>query len=457
MPFIPMTIHELRIGLYIKLECSWWNHPFAKSKFKISSAKEIKTIKGIPKVKLFYDPELSDPEEAGEGGEPQDVHESVAGVPTQEECERKQEEIRTGQIQACEDHTAELQKASYLYQQVLAQTKIALKRISDGHAAGIKSADQVVSTLIHSLSMPETSMAIIDVLTSAETEDRFVTHALNVCIVSLLVGKEYHLEDNELNALALAGLLHDIGKQNFPVVLRSKRSGLTKIEQQDWMGHPNLGKGAAARFPSIPESTVRAIYQHHERLDGSGFPLGLKGDDISFFAKIVMAADEYDHLCHQPVPSKNLTPAEALSYLYDHYIVEKLMAVSDAINTMLSEDADALVGDEALAQDGGDEVTPMNDKAELSEEVIVYMVRALGVYPPGSLVELNNGSVGLVTGVNSEERTKPCVMICSPQTPRKEARVVDLTNETELAIVHSIRPQNLPKDVHDYIYSGRSA
>ncbi|MDT7041402.1 HD-GYP domain-containing protein [Candidatus Nitronereus thalassa] len=452
MPFIPMPLNELRIGLYIKLECSWWNHPFAKSKFKITSAKEIKTLKAIPKVKIFYDPDLSDPEEGSEVKDGPDSPESVPREVVQAAEEQKQEEIRIGQIQACQDHGAELQKAAYLYQQVVAQTKIALKRISDGHAAGIKSADQVVSTLIHSLSKPETSMAMIDILTSTQAEDPFLAHSLNVCIVSLLVGKEYDLNDDELYALALAALLHDIGKQNFPVMLRMKRSGLTKAEQQDWLRQSELGKAAVERFPSIPASTVQAIYQHHERLDGSGFPLGLKGDDISFFAKIIMAADEYDHLCHQPDPSKNFTPAEALSYLYDHYIVEKLMAVSDSIETMLNEEA-ASVG---TAQDGGEDDNSISSKAELSEEVVVYMVRALGVYPPGSLVELTNGSVGLVTGVNSEERTKPCVMICSPQTPRKEARVVDLTNEGELAIVHSLRPQHVPKEVFEYIYSGRS-
>ena len=123
MPFIPMALSELRIGLYIKLECSWWNHPFAKSKFKITSAKEIKTLKAIPKVQLYYDPELSDPEENTEVQDCLDIPESAPREVAQAEEERKQEEIRMGQIQACQEHGAELQKAAYLYQQVLAQTK----------------------------------------------------------------------------------------------------------------------------------------------------------------------------------------------------------------------------------------------------------------------------------------------------------------------------------------------
>ncbi len=455
MAFIPLKMAELRIGLYIKLECSWWNHPFAKSKFKITSNKEISTIKAMRKVTLFYDPELSDPEEPNPIETMVEASDAGGGEPSQEDLERQEEEIRKEQIQACEEHTAELQKASYVYQQAIAQTKIAIKRISDGHAAGIKSADQVVSTLIHSLNNLGTSMAIIDILTSSETDDPFFTHALNVCIVSLLVGKEYQLEENDLYALGLAALLHDIGKQNFPTMLRTKRTGLTKNEQQEWLKHPTLGQGTLERFPSIPESAVLAVQQHHERLDGSGFPLGLQGEDISFFAKIIMTADEYDHLCHHSDHTKSFTPAEALSYLYDHYIVDRLMAVSDTITSLLNDSAVEQDGVEASSGNEKKEIGDVNDNAELSEEVVVSMVRALGVYPPGSFVELTNGAIGLVTGVSSDERTKPCVMICSPNVPRKEARVIDLAQD-EIAIVHSIRPQHLPKDVRQYLCAGRS-
>jgi len=456
MAFIPIHVDELRVGLFIKLECSWWNHPFAKSKFKISSSKEIKIIKGIRKAKLYYDPDLSDPEEEQTSETNQADRKTDAVARTIEEREREQEEIRKDQIRACEEHTAELQKSSYLYQQVFAQTKIALKRIGDGHAAGIKSAEQVISSLLHSLNKPESSMALIDILTSMETDDPFVAHALNVSIVSLLVGKDYQLEEDELHALGLTGLLHDIGKLNSSSMVRMKRSGMTKNELEEFSKHPGWGKEAVARFPAIPESAGLAIFQHHERLDGSGFPLGLKADEISFFAKIVMVADEYDHLCHQSHAAKSLTPSEALSHLYDHFVVDNLNAVGDTINDMLIGNQETPESDTNVSGDDETRPAPIQDRAELSEEIIAYMVRALGVYPPGSLVELSNGSVGLVTGANSEERTKPCVMICSPHTPRKEAPVIDLNKEKDLSIVHSVRPQHLPKEIHDYVYAGRS-
>jgi len=78
-------------------------------------------------------------------------------------------------------------------------------------------------------------------LVSLQTGHPFLAHALHVCIVSLLVGKEYHLEDDKLYALGFAGLLHDLGIQNFPTMLRMKWLGLTIGEHQEWLGPPDLG------------------------------------------------------------------------------------------------------------------------------------------------------------------------------------------------------------------------
>ena len=113
--------------MYIRLECSWWNHPLARSKFTVISQKEIKTIKDIRKVKLFYDPELSDPEEEPELETAPGAPDTAVGVPTQEDREQEEEDIRKEQLQACKEHTAELQKTSYLYQQMFTQTRLAMK------------------------------------------------------------------------------------------------------------------------------------------------------------------------------------------------------------------------------------------------------------------------------------------------------------------------------------------
>ena len=131
-----------------------------------------------------------------------------------------------------------------------------------------------------------------------------------------------------------------------------------------------------------------------------------------------MVVDEYNHLCHQADLSKSLTPSEALSDLYN---------------------------DGHVAQ-----------RDRLSEEIIVALVRVLGVYPPGSVVKLSNGSLGLVTSVNFEDRTKPQVMVCTPEQPKEEAMVVDLAQEV-ITIVQSLHSRDLPKEIQEYFFATRLA
>lgn len=422
MAFVALAPEDLRIGLYIKLECSWWNHPFAKSKFKITSQKEISTLRAIRKGKLFYDPDLSDSEPTQLTQNVPDHSDEVSDTdsrPSSEVAEQKSsEEIRQERIHACRMHSAELEKAGFLYQQALSQTKIALKRINDGHAGGLKSAHQVVKSVGEALKHKDTAMAIIDVVSSTDSEERFVAHSLNVGILSMVVGQELGVQEEDLLILGVGALLHDIGKAHLPAGLRSKHVGLTPQERQEWLRHPKLGKETVERFTAFPAAGVDIVYQHQERLNGTGFPRGLAGNQISFFAKIVMVVDEYDNLCNQADVEKNLTPAEALSYLY---------------------------------QDG-----KVQEKGEFSEDVIIALVRVLGVYPPGTVVELDNGRYGLVTGVNFEDRTKPRIMLWTPDFPKEDAMVIDLAEE-ECVIVHSLHPRQLPQTAQEYFFSSRVA
>ncbi len=425
MPFVPLKLEDLQVGLYIKLECSWWNHPFAKNKFKVSSQQEIATIRGIRKAQLFYDPDLSDPEatpknQVGQSSQATEKQEQVQPTACTPEIPspKPPEELREEQIQACKQHSEEIQSADYLYHQLFAQTKIGMKRIGDGHVGGLKSVDQVTQSLKEVVAKKSSSTALIDVLGSTDTEDAFIAHSLNISILSMILGREFGLGEEDMHALGMGVLLHDFGKQNWPSGLRSKRTGLTKMEHHEWLRHPEYGKEAMERFTGFPPSSVEVIYQHHERLNGTGFPLGLKGEEISLLAKIVMVVDEYYHLCHQADLSKSLTPSEALSHLYN--------------NGQVAE------------------------KDRLSEEVIIALVRVLGVYPPGSVVKLSDGSLGLVTSVNFEDRTKPQVMVCAPEQPKEEAMVVDLAQEV-ITIVQSLHSRDLPKEIQEYFFATRLA
>jgi HD-GYP domain-containing protein (c-di-GMP phosphodiesterase class II) len=251
-------------------------------------------------------------------------------------------------------------------------------------------------------------MALLEVMSAAEPEDPLFFHNYNVCVLSVLVGKEMGLSEEDLHWLGVGALCHDVGFKNIPRDLHLTAGGFASAGA-DYKLHVEQGVKAAQQFQDFPKESLAVISQHHERLDGTGYPLGLQGDDISLFAKIVMVVDEYDDLCNSSERGKNMTPNKALSYLYKNETVKR--------------------------------------KGEFSQEVIIALIRALGVYPPGTFVELNNGSIGVVVGVDPQIRAKPQVMTYTPELPKDEVTIIDMAEDEDVSIQRCLRPEELSKKI----------
>jgi hypothetical protein len=172
--------------------------------------------------------------------------------------------------------------------------------------------------------------------------------------------------------------------------------------------HPQYGVEMMEKIPNFPYEAIDIIHQHHERLNGSGQPSGKKDAQISTFAKIVMVVDLYDELCHHPDPARSLTPSEALSYLY------------------------------------------VKCRQTLWQDAIVSLVKQLGVYPPGSLVQLSNQKTGIVTSVNFENRLRPIILVYDEHASKEEPIVLNLAEEEDsLTIVEAIRPGGLAPQIRE--------
>jgi len=176
--------------------------------------------------------------------------------------------------------------------------------------------------------------------------------------------------------------------------------------------HPEKGKELMEKFKNFPLPSLETIGQHHERLDGSGYPKGLTKDQISLFAKIVMVADEYDELCNSAEIEKSLTPHEALSQLYLHIDSQKY---------------------------------------KFSEEVITTLIQTMTVFPPGTLVELSDGTIGLVICVSLQNPTRPLCLSSHFAGTRQEAIMVDLSEEMNLIITRSLRPSEVPPKILKFL------
>jgi len=435
MPFEPLNIEDLRIGHYVKLECSWWKHPFATNMFKVTTRTELRRIKKITKLQLFFDPDRSDPspeedelpshELSSPDSDVQSDIESVDGSFEQEpqgELEEEKEETprflpedRKSRREILRERRSQLKKTERAYKETAKQTKAALKNMVSGDVAGLRMAENMLIDLTKMLKADRSVMAILEVMNSTDLDDPLFVHAMNVCVLSMLVGNLMGLEEEELVSLGLGALAHDIGYLNLPREVQLTTAGFTR-EGANRKLHIQQGLTGIERIPEFPEAGVQIIAQHHERLNGNGYPDGLTQDEIFPLAKIVMIIDEYDELCHGQ--GQELTPYEALSLMYQNTSVKK--------------------------------------KCEFDENILIQLIKSLGVYPPGTLVELNDGSVGVVISINPQCRTTPQIMIYVPGIPQDEATIVDLSQDEDLTIEKSLRPKELSKEAKRYLNPSRA-
>jgi putative nucleotidyltransferase with HDIG domain len=445
MPFLPLHAAGLRLGLYIKIEGSWFSHPFPTNSFKIELTKDLETLRGLTKVKLYFDPDRSDTEGMPSGPteepdrqpvqhlvepdeRPSDESE-LSPLPDSSEKEAAPEDPiqrKITQHQAFHVYQEHLQSIGGQYQAVVQEAKQIMQDVISGRPRGLRTARKIVENLNEILGVADNSRALLNLIGSNEPNEEFFLHALNVCSLSLIVGQDLGLPREAAEKLALGALFHDVGELKFPADQLLRKGSMSASERKTFLStHPKYGAEMAEKLPNFPYEAIDVIRQHHERLNGSGFPTGKKDEQISKFAKIVMVVDEYDELCHHPDPAKSLIPSEALSYLY------------------------------------------VKCRHTLWHDAVVSLIRQLGVYPPGSLVNLSNQKIGIVTSVNLANRLRPVILVYDESTSPDEPIVLNLSEEDEtLCIVSAIRPVDLsprireclnPRRIISYFPSASSA
>ncbi len=153
-------------------------------------------------------------------------------------------------------------------------------------------------------------------------------HSVNVCVLSLILGATLKLRKRQLYLLGIASLLHDIGKIYTPKEILDKPSKLTYEEFETIKLHSANGYRYVKKYLDIDTKVSVGIYQHHERYDGTGYPLNIKGGKISLFGRIIAIADVYDALVSDRPYRKGILPSEAVEYImggggtmFDHHLV----------------------------------------------------------------------------------------------------------------------------------------
>jgi HD-GYP domain-containing protein (c-di-GMP phosphodiesterase class II) len=408
---ILIDISQLRVGMYIQLDVGWLHHPFPVSSFRVASAEQIATLRELGLTEVRYVPAKSDADQrelvpaawsvpAMEDTPPANALEAAGGSATAAadalaRQRREQIEAQNRALALCDQRFGEATRA-YL----------ALERSATEfpHEARTKGEALVSGCVTEFL---ENGDSVIRLLSEGVGE-RNALHPINVMVISLLLGRALGIKGAELQELGLAALIHDLGKLKLPPNLRQPTPSMIPMERTRYETHVGESVAYALRM-GLPDAVVTAIARHHEMADGSGFPLRLSGADLGRCGQVLALVNRYDRMCNPAVGVDALTPHEALSVIFAQL------------------------------------------KPKFDSVVLGAFIRMMGVYPPGSIVQLVNDRYAIVASVNSSRPLRPKVIVHDSRVPKEEAPILDLETVPELGIRRSLKPAQLPRDALDYL------
>lgn len=395
-----VSVQELQVGMFIHLDLGWMSHPFPLSSFRITSPQQIETIRGLGLRELRWVPEKSALAEAERLSEP-----VPAAAPAEEPIETPEQAVARERRALLSRQREATQLCESQYREAGLSWREAFDSVLAQPEAARRDAEGLTQALLDKM-LIEGEMCIR--VLNAASGDRATAHAMNVAVISLLMGRTFGLGEGDMLDLGVGALMHDVGKLDVIERLRHADDRFTASEMDAYREHVALGVAQARRMGLSAGATV-VIAQHHESADGSGFPLRIGSDRMSAAARIVSLVNRFDNLCNPSLLSRALTPHEALS-------------------TMFAQ-----------------------SRSKFDATMLNAFIRMMGVYPAGSVVQLTDDRYALVISVNSSRPLKPRVLVHDPKVPRDEALYLDLEKVPDLGIRRSIRAAQLPPEAMDYL------
>lgn len=346
-----VPVEKLEFGMYVaELDRPWTDTPFMFQGFHLRTDQQLAALKKFCKH-VFVDVERS--EKPGEARLPPPAQFRIRGSAAYPEKTSVEVEFK---------------QARTVYTESVKRVGELLKPAArPGGVLDGKEVRESVNRLTDSVVRNPDALLLVTRLreTSAEAHAR----ALQVSIYMIVFARHLQLEREELELLGLLGLLQDIGKTRLPPELLEKKGPLTPAEMEAAKRHVQYSAEILKTTPGLPAKLPELALLHHERQDGTGYPRGLKGEQIGLHGSIAAIADTFDALTAPRPYAEPLSPSSALSYLYKE--------------------------------------RGTGYHADLVEQFI----QCVGVFPVGAVVELNTGEVGIVVAQNLVRRLKPRVMI----------------------------------------------
>ena len=320
-----IPVKKLSVGMYVILPKGWFKHAFAKSEFIIRSKAQIRKLQasGFDEVKMDTEKSLITMEPAL----PSDVSPTegqrepgeTKGTPADEKFDPI-ELIANDLVETItSDQLEPREKATAVYSHCIDIMDILLEQPT---AHNIHKTKQVIATIVDFVLVDDETAGNLSGISNHEDYYTY-THSVNVGLLSVLLAKELLGSDTEshnMRELGAGFFLHDLGKCNVSTTLFNKRGLFTDEEMRQMRLHPGYGYEILHKAKQLSNECKSIVLQHHEREDGTGYPYGLKGNEIHLYGRICRIADVYDALTSRRSYRAELPPFKALRIMKEEMI-----------------------------------------------------------------------------------------------------------------------------------------
>ncbi|WP_215398427.1 HD-GYP domain-containing protein [Rheinheimera oceanensis] len=404
MSVLKIKPDALKLGYAIKLPAGWLKHPFLSSNMIIENSQQLQIIRSLNLDYVFFYPgksiKMAQPEELNDD-------DTASFNMAASEAQLKMQQEKMLRIEQAKAHRRDLQRTEKAFAQSLLQVKSLMGKINSRPLNAIDEAGSLISAMADIL-LGADSLVLHLISGAAKEQEGLYYHSLNVATLSMMLAKNLNLPAAQIKAVGIGALFHDIGKIKIPSQILRKTTDLSAPEQNLLKLHTKYGVELVGLTDTFPLEAWPIIEQHHEYIDGSGYPKALKEPQIDALAKIVAVVNAFDNLCHPLDISKARSPHHALSYMY------------------------------------------RSMKGKLPDREMKVMIKMMGVYPPGTIVLLSDQRLGIVMSVNSDSLLCPNVLVYDADVPRLEAPILTLEPD-KLSISKVIKIQSLPQHIAEYL------
>jgi putative nucleotidyltransferase with HDIG domain len=394
----------LKEGMYVaELDRPWLDSQFLFQGFVVDSDEDLQRLKSEC-IYVIIDPEKGD-----------DIDVSIQHEPVSKTIGIDLDKRQRAKVKVSFEE--EIAGARQVHHRTRSQIDTMFNDVRMGRSIDVTDAKQVVSDMVDSIVRNPDAMQW---LTNLRKRDEYTAiHSMNVCIFALTFGRYLGLNDSELNELGIGALLHDIGKMRMPLQILNKKGKLSDEESDIVQQHAQHGYDILQQTPGLPASALEVAYSHHERKNGDGYPRGLKEDEIHLYARVVSIVDIYDAITSDRVYHHGLNTLDALKHMFEWR------------------------------------------ENDLDSDLVERFIQCLGIYPIGSLVELNSEEVGIVISVAQGRRLTPMIMLVRDAEKKvmMPPKMIDLSRFNRgnsgqpLEIRRVLEPSTYGIDIREYISS----